>query len=247
MPQETHVRKQLDALKAETKALHELWQSAAQAMDTGRQTGDLQSAQNALAELEVKTAEFKKFRATLSPEVLFLAKYNVEVHGPHEVSFVLPRGMSRIEMLQEAQALVTERSLIYPNHLTKWQQDPKFTAVATTTQRIHINGHVEGGDAKSRVKQEALLTVRGLQMPSKEDLAAAFVAHYIAMKEPLFGFYKNNHDTYFVRAAGGALHFNGHGLVDHDIHVDYRYPDVAVAAALPPLRQGYVGQAGIKK
>ena len=84
-------------------------------------------------------------------------------------------------------------------------------------------------------------------MPSKEDLAAAFVTHYIAMKEPLFGFYKNNPDTYYVRAAGGALHFNGHGLVDHDIHVDYRYPDAAVAAALPPLRQGYVGQAGIKK
>ena len=173
----------------------------------------------------------------MSPEVLFLAKYNVEVHGPHEVSFVLPKGVSRIEMLQEAQSLVGDMKLIYSDRLTKWQQDPKFKAEASTTQRIHINGHVGGGDAQSREEQEAFLTAQGLKMPSLEDLAAAFVAHYIATKEPLFGFYNNNDDTYWVRAAGGALYFCSLGLYNVDIGDDVRDVVVAVAAALPGIKK----------
>ena len=237
MPHESYDRKQLQDLKAAAKALHELSLGVERAIDSAAETGELQKAKDAFAELELKTGEYERFRATLSPEVLFLAKYNVEVHGPHEVSFVLPKGVSRIEMLQEAQSLVDDRDLIFPDHLTKWQEDSNFTSVAATTQRIHIDGHVEGGDAKSREQQEAFLTAQGLQMPSLEDLAAAFVAHYIATREPLFGFYKNNDYTYVVRAAGGALGFNGDGLNGHDIHVAYRGDYVAVAAALPGIKK----------
>jgi hypothetical protein len=237
--QQSYDRKQLQDLKAAAKELHELSLGVGRAIDSAAETGELQKAKDAFAELELKTAEYEKFRATLSPEVLFLAKYNVEVHGPHEVSFVLPKGVSRIEMLQEAQSLVGDRDLIFPDHLTKWQEDPKFTTAATTSQRIHIDGHIEGGDAKSRQQQEAFLTARGLQMPSLEDLAAAFVAHYIATKNPLFGFYKNNDYTYWVRAAGGALYFNSYGLSAdaYGIIVDCRSDNVAVAAALPGIKK----------
>ncbi len=237
MSQQSYDRKQLQDLRAAAKELHELSRGAGRAIDSAAETGELQRAKDAFAELELKTAEYEKFRATLSPEVLFLAKFNVEVHGPHEVSFVLPKGVSRIEMLQEAQALVGDGNLIDPDDLTRWQQDPTFTAVATTAQRIHIDGHVKGGDAKSREEQEAFLTARGLQMPSKGDLAAAFVAHYIATREPLFGFYKNNDFTYWVRAAGGALDFSSDGLDARDIVDDYRDDDVAVAAALPGIKK----------
>ena len=237
MPHESYDRKQLQDLKAAAKELHKLSLEVERAIDSAAETGELQPAKDAFAELELKTAEYEKFRATLSPEVLFLAKYNVEVHGPHEVSFVLPKGVSRIEMLQEADALVTERNLIRPNVLTRWQEDPPFTAAATTTQRIHINGHVEGGDAKSRSEQEAFLKAQGLQMPSKEDLAAAFVAHYIATKEPLFGFYKNNDYTYWVRAAGGALYFASNGLGVNGFGDGNRDAGVAVAAALPGIKK----------
>ena len=154
-------------------------------------------------------------------------------------------------MLQEALALVMvmeDRKLMYPGRLTEWQQDPTFTAVAATTQRIHIDGHVDGGDAKSREEQEAFLRAQGLQMPSLEDLAAAFVAHYVATREPLFGWYDTSSGwSFMVRAAGGALHFYSYGLNVSGIDDAGRDDDVAVAAALPPLRQGYVGQAGIKK
>jgi hypothetical protein len=237
VPHESYDRKQLQDLKAAAKELHELSLGVGRAIDSAAETGELQKAKDAFAELELKTAEYEKFRATLSPEVLFLAKYNVEVHGPHEVSFVLPKGVSRIEMLQEAHSLVGDRDLIFPDHLTRWQEDPTFTAVAATTQRIHINGHVEGGDAKTRQQQEAFLTAQGLQMPSMQDLAAAFVAHYIATKEPLFGFYKNSDYTYLVRAAGGALYFYSRGLHVYAFHDDSRIDNVAVAAALPGIKK----------
>jgi hypothetical protein len=237
VPHESYDRKPIEALKAAAKELHELSLGVGRAIDSAAETGELQPAKDAFAELELKTAEYEKFRATLSPEVLFLAKFNVAVHGPHEVSFVLPKGVSRIEMLQEAQALVGDRNLIYPYSLTDWQQDPKFTTTATTTQRIHIDGHVEGGDAKSRVEQEAFLTAQGLQMPSMADLAAAFVAHYIATREPLFGFFENEDYTYEVRAAGGALVFNCYGLYDCDFDDVSRSAVVAVAAALPGIKK----------
>ena len=238
MPHESYDRKQLQDLRAAAKELHELSLGAGRAIDSAAETGELQRAKDAFAELELKTAEYETFRATLSPEVLFLAKYNVEVHGPHEVSFVLPKGISRAEMLQEAQALVEDRNLIYPDRLTKWQQDPTFTAGATTTQRIHINGHVEGGDAKIRVEQEAFLKAQGLQMPSLEDLAAAFVAHYMATREPLFGWYDTSSGwSFVVRAAGGALDFHSVGLGACGIYDGLRYVNVAVAAALPGIKK----------
>ena len=239
MSHESYDRKQLQDLKAAAKELHELSLGVERAIDSAAETGELQPAKDAFAELEARTKEYDKLREKLGPAGIFLAKYNVEVHGPHEVSFVLPKGVSRIEMLQEAHSLVGDRDLIFPDQLTKWQEDPKFTTAATTSQRIHIDGHIEGGDVKSRQQQEAFLTARGLQMPSLEDLAAAFVAHYIATKNPLFGFYKNNDYTYWVRAAGGALYFNSGGLGGSasDFSDGSRDGDVAVAAALPGIKK----------
>jgi hypothetical protein len=238
VPHESYDRKQLQDLKAAAKELHELSLGVGRAIDSAAETGELQPAKDAFAELEARTKEYDKLREKLGPAGIFLAKYNVEVHGPHEVSFVLPKGVSRIEMLQEAQALVGDRDLIFPDHLTKCQEDPTFIAVAATTQRIHINGHVEGSEVKSRAEQKAFLTARGLQMPSKEDLAAAFVAHYIAMKEPLFGWYdKSNGWSFMVRAAGGALYFSSDGLSDDGIFDDHRDDAVAVAAALPGIKK----------
>ena len=238
MSHESYDRKQLQDLRTAAKELHELSLGVERAIDSAAETGELQKAKDAFAELEARTKEYDKLREKLGPAGIFLAKYNVEVHGPHEVSFVLPKGVSRIEMLQEAQSLVGDRKLIYPKQLTKWQQDPKFTAVAAATQRIHINGHVEGGDEKSREQQEAFLTAQGLQMPSLEDLAAAFVAHYIATREPLFGWYDTSIGmSFIVRAAGGALFFYSDGLDHSGIVDDVRYDFVAVAAALPGIKK----------
>ncbi len=232
MPGESYDPKQLQDLRAAAKELHDFSLVVERAIETAVESGDVRSATAASAELQLKTAEYKKLRATLSPEVLFLAKYNVVVEGAHEVSFVLPKGESVIEMLKEAQLLEGDIELINPDQLTTWQADPRFATAGTTPQRIHIDGHVEGGDAKSRAEQEAFLKAQGLEIPSIEDVAAAFVAYYIATKKPLFGFYKDTDVTYMVRVASGTLRFDSDGLTGGN---DGNRDDdgVAVAAHVP--------------
>jgi hypothetical protein len=233
--QQSYERKQLQDLKAAAKELQDLSVGVGRAIDQAAESGDIRAAHEAFAALQSTTAGYEKFRATLSPEVLFVAKYNVDVHGEHQVSFVLPKGVSRMDMLKEANDLVGDRDLIYPAHLTKWEQDPKFTDVATTSQRIYIDGHVAGGDAKTLAEQEAFLNAKELQMPSMEDLAVACVAHYVATRELLFGLYESGGWSFVVRAVGGALRFHSKGLVEYDLSVHSRFAHVAVAAHVSPV------------
>ena len=201
--------------------LHALRQRVEQQFDSAVESGDKQAARDALAELKASGAAFQELRTTLSPTDLFIAKYNIQVHGPHEVSFVLPKGVSRYEMLCEAQGLVAgrdSRPLVWPAQLTKWKDDKTFKATSTTPERIQIDGHVEGADGKTRAKQEEFLKSKGLPQANLEDLAAAFVAHWVATGEPLFGRYRQNEWSFVVRAAGGALYFNGSGL--HVVGID---------------------------
>ncbi len=73
MPHESYDRKPIEALKAAAKELPELSLGVGRANDSAAETGELQRAKDAFAELELKTAAYEKFRATLSPEVLFLS------------------------------------------------------------------------------------------------------------------------------------------------------------------------------
>ncbi len=130
--------------------------------------------------------------------------------------------------------MVSEQKLVYLPDLEQWQSDKAFTASSSTPERIRINGHVEGGDAQDRATQETLVVESlGLTLPTLEDLAAAFVANYVATGEPLFGWFGNNNYTYVVRAAGGALLFDSYGLYASDIYGDGSDSGVAVAALVP--------------
>ncbi len=189
--------------------LHELRREVERQLDLAVESGDKQAARDALEDLYASGAAFKELRNTLTPTDLFIAKYNIQVHGPHEVSFVLPQGVSRYEMLREAQGLAAEtetrRNLVWPNRLNKWEKDKTFQATSTTPERIQIDGHVDGGDAKNRADQEALLNNMGLPQANLEDLAAAFVAFYVATGKDLF-------EGQAARAAGGVLVFFSIGL-----------------------------------
>jgi hypothetical protein len=233
---QSYDRKQIQDLQAAAKELHELSLGMERAIDHAAKRGEIQAAKDAFSELQIKTAAYEKFRKRVSPEGLFIAKYNIEVYGPHEVSFVLPKGVSRIQILKEAQGLVGERDLISPDDLTKWEKDLTFKTLAKTSQGIRIDGHVAGGDARTRAEQETVLKEKGLQMSRIQDLATAFVAYYIATREPVFGFYKNVNYTFWVRAAGGALLFDSNGLSGCVIGDNYDFDHVAVAAALPRVR-----------
>ena len=222
--------------EAATK-LHESLSAADKRMDAAIENGDKAAAQAALDEATASGEAFRDLRSKLKPTDLLVAKYNIQVHGPHEVSFVLPRGVSRYEMLCEAQELVAERDkrdLVYPPHLKEWGKDARFTASCESPERIQIDGHVKGGDGKTREQQEKFLTTKGLEQAQLEDLAVAFVANYVATGEPLFGWYRNNPRCFVVRAVGGALGFLSDGLCVCDVVDDYSNRVVAVASRVRP-------------
>ncbi len=209
--------------------LHELSLTVEQRIDSAFENGIDQAVHDALAELKASGAELQKLRSTLSPTDLFIAKYNIQVHGSHEVSFVLPTGVSRYEMLLEAQEVVREREGLYlawPDWLKEWEKNSKFTDTCTTPERIQIDGHVEGGDGMPKSKQLTLLETKGLSLATLEDLAAAFVAHYVATGEDLF-------ENKVVRAAGGALDFASYGLDVDDVVDGNSNSYVAVSARVP--------------
>ena len=133
-------------------------------------------------------------------------------------------------MILEAHALVAERDkrdLVWRGDLKEWGNNARFTASCESPERIQIDGHVEGGDGKTRKQQEQLLTTKGLEQAQLEDLAAAFVANYVATGEDLF-------EGQWVRAVGGALTFSGHGLHVFGIDDDDSISNVAVASRVRP-------------
>jgi cell wall-associated NlpC family hydrolase len=217
--------------------LHESLSAAEQRMDAAIENGDKAAAQAALDEATASGEAFRELRSKLKPTDLFVAKYKIQVHGPHEVSFVLPRGVSRYEMFREAQELVAERDkrdLVYPDRLQKWGNDARFTASCESPERIRIDGHFKGGDGKTLKQQERLLAGEGLEQAKLEDLAAAFVAHWVATGEPLFGWYENYPWSFVVRAVGGALGFDCSGLRVNRIGDGSSHSDVAVASRVRP-------------
>lgn len=243
MPYKVQSQEQLKHFREAAVELTKLSEEVGRRIEEARHVDDISAAHGALSELQTRTEEFKKLREALTPENLFLAKYNVEVHGPHEVSFVLPRGVSRMELLEEANGLVRERALIWNEQLELWSEEPRFADKSPTPELIRIDGHVEGGDKKTRREQEQFLAKRGLTMPPVEDLAAAFAVHYIATKEPLFGWTQRDRETYYVRAAAGQeLYFNRIGLNAGYNKDSACYDGIAVAARLV----SGAGEAGSK-
>jgi hypothetical protein len=226
VPEQRYDQTKVSEYREAATKLHELSARVDQRIESAFENGINQAVLDALAELKASGTELQKLRATLSPTELFIAKYNIQVHGPHEVSFVLPQEVSRYEMLSEAQGLVNERDLVWPIQLTIWQTDPKFTNTCSTPERIQIDGHVEGGDGKTRDKQEAFLKRKGLPLVSLEDLAAAFVAFYVAAGTSLF-------EGKWVRAAGGAFSFNTGGLVVGAVDDGSSFRNLAVSARVP--------------
>ncbi len=200
----------LDYYRNAVEHLLEFSRKARQRFEAAHGAGDLAAAHEALSTLEARTEEFKKLRSTLTPHEIFIAKYSVEVHGPHEVSFTIPQGVSRIEMLREAHGIIEKEScLVSAAGFMSWEKAPAFTSEVVTPERIRIVGFVAGGDRMTRAEQEVLLQRRNLSMPASEDLAAAFAAYYVATEEPLLKWYERPRSacSYIIRSQGGALMF----------------------------------------
>jgi hypothetical protein len=155
----------------------------------------------------------------------FVTKYNIKVLSDSQVSFRLPSGTSRIDLMNEAQALAPDllgRNAVYPSRLETWKKDSAFTAKATENLERSLDGNVKNSTRMTRGEQEA----KGWNNVDLSDLATAHVAYFIATGKDLFA---NN----AVRARGGALYFYGDGVRVVGCYDDVRDGVVAASAALP--------------
>jgi hypothetical protein len=233
----TYDPQKLHEYRERAAALHDLSKGVEERMGQAAESGAIEAARQALGELTLRTKEFEEFRKRLNPAEIFLAKYNVEVINDHTVSFVVARGVAPIEILREAQGLVVDRDLIWADQLATWEKDPKFTAPATTPERISIDGHVPNSTNKTRTQQEAMVGIENL--PPLEHLAVAFAVNWIATGEPLLGWYNKSRSwSNVVRAAGGALDFGCVGLLVYDLYdADSSYNVVAVSSRAPGIKK----------
>lgn len=219
---------------AQAAQLREQVEELAQA---SKVSGDLAPAQSLLNELSAKTKELGDIRGKLGKVELFLTKYGYERINDHTVSFVVPKGYSRLEILNEAQALVSEldsMTVIHPDHLAVWAPLLPFRRRSESAERICIDGHVEGGDGMDRDAHEKFIADKGFKLPSTEDLAVAFALHWVATHDSLFGWAaKDSAFTFRVRSAEDTLDLHRHGLGVAPVYDTYKMRDVAVSARIP--------------
>ena len=225
------------ALRDRCTSLAELQSASEQAITEAMREGDLDKAKNVLEQASLAVREYEDFRKYFTPKEILLAKYGVEVINDHTVLFVIPKGVSRIEILEEVQGLIRHPNggpFIYPEHLAKWKQNEGFTSQQSTSKRLCIDGHVPGGDAKTRDEQEEFLGEE-FTMANIEDLAVAFCLHWVATGEPLFGWYnKQVCYSYEIRAVGDALDFDDNGLKAGSIFDGNDHVFIGVSACVSP-------------
>ncbi len=190
--------------EAQTK-LSELMAKAVTGFAAAKKVGDLVAAKAWSETLVLPIASLKEQFLQLSLQERFLYKYSVEKINDHKVRFVLPKGTSRIDLLNEAQGIAMglyEQDAVGPSQLKDWQKEDDFTSKTTSTTKLAIDGRVEGLDAKTRKEQESVIGA----MAPLADLAVAHTAFFILTGEDLF-------QGKWVRACGGTLFFNSNGLV----------------------------------
>ncbi len=93
--------------EAQTK-LSELMTKAVTGFAAAQQAGDLDKAKAWSETLVLPIRSLKEQFEQLSLQERFVYKYSVEKINDHKVGFVLPKGTSRIDLLNEAQGIVRE-------------------------------------------------------------------------------------------------------------------------------------------
>jgi hypothetical protein len=150
---------------------------------------------------------FAPLQEAVAARAAFVERYKVDVLGEHQVSFEIPAGVARIDILREAQKIMSECVLygrvVQPQQLEKWEKDPQFLAPVSTPKAIGINCVVLNTGGMTRSEQERFLAEQGLALPSISDLAVAHALFSVATQgRNAFGEKGISHT---VRAADGTL------------------------------------------
>lgn len=229
-------------------ALDQYRQKVAEVAELRKTLGDTigqlqpEQAQQAFDELILRTKAMEDLKSSLGQTNIFLAKYGVDVINHHTVSFVIPRGCSRIEMLDEARQLVLEkdnRHLVGGDLLSKLRNLRELATPAASSEHICIDGNYEGTCNQAKPQQEQLLSSRGLTLPRFEDLVVAFALHWVATSGPLLQWYEYNpraprkQHSYIIRAQTEALDFRDDGLRSTSVDERSSHKMVAAAARIP--------------
>ena len=226
MPDPTTQKLTIAEYKEAQTNLSELMANAVTGFAAAQKVGDLVAAKAWSETLVVPIASLKEQFEQLSLEERFVSKYSVEKINDHQVRFIIPKGTSRIDLLNEAQGIARElygRDAVDPSHLKNWQKEDDFRTKTTSTTKLGIDGRVKGLDAKSRKEQESVLKE---QMAPLADLAVAHTAFFILTGKNLF-------QGQAVRACGGALLFNSVGLVVNYYGGGGSSDDVSASRSLP--------------
>jgi hypothetical protein len=211
---------------AETAKLREEVQKLAEASQI---SGNLGPARSLFEELTLKSKELGDLREALGLKGVFLARYGYERINDHTAQFVLPKGCTRLEILQEARELVTDRPLITPTTLAEWSKLDEFSSSVASSECICIDGHVEGGDG-SVTETDEFIGRKGIELPRSEDLAVAFALHWVATGEPLLGWKDSSKScSNDIRAMGGVVLGFGDGrFVCEGLEIDRMVPEFLV-------------------
>jgi len=188
--------------------LEAVYRDVGERIHQSKQEDDLAAGYEALSELETRMEDFKNLRSSLSPLNLFLVTYNVEVHGPYEVSFVIPRGTSRFDLLREAYEFLPEEQLISGLiQLRVWATEPRFIEASDATERVHIKVHDDRRFQEANAVNE-YLKEKDAVMANFEDVVTAFAVHFVATQDALFPEDEDTLDSELVMTTGASLRFD---------------------------------------
>lgn len=176
----------------------------------------------------------KSIQAKLPARESFGAKYQVEILGPHEILFVIPPNVPRIQVLKEAQDIFSKldkQNYVFPARYKVWLGMPSFTEGRPTETRLAIDGCVEESQNRTLADQKLFLRRKfeegGALMPTVEDLAVAHALFFVVTRQNLFRGMK-------IRTLNGSLYYDSLGLGMDRFSLDWnRFVDVAVASYLP--------------
>lgn len=164
--------------------------------------GDLEAMRKNSAYLRDEIDAFKELRASLTPHERLIAEFNIQVTGPRTVTFVLPRGASRIGFMKRAEALAHEvigMPFVHLEQMKLWEREMDFVAKVDRSTRITVIGGLPETLGYTLREQKTILASRGLELPSVADLATAHVAYNLLIRGDMFrGFHS-------VRAIGCQL------------------------------------------
>lgn len=169
----------------------------------------------------------------LAQQAELLSRYQVQVLGRKEVSFVIPAGSSRLDFLKEAHAVARAidpfRRITQQDQVERWERDPMFCKPVARDTPVSVDCLVEGSGGMTRAEQSKFLQERGLKMANLADIACAHTAILLATEGR--DAFRDQLRSHTVRGDGGQIIATCGGLTERAFFVHDLQAHPALMAA----------------